>query len=159
MNNNNRDRRFEQVALTTTIFSMLLTIFVATMTYFGKLMAEHNTIVILSLVAIVLIFQRAIFGIIRNHHHHHDHVSNNNNNNTMILYILVLSSVTSSIVVSLISYIAAYVTFILCCITFTWFASVKLYEISDAIRGVIFSIWTIILSFTYIFIFISLTNM
>ncbi|WJX65243.1 hypothetical protein P8452_49925 [Trifolium repens] len=30
----NRDRRFEQVALTTTIFSMLLTIFVATMTYF-----------------------------------------------------------------------------------------------------------------------------
>jgi hypothetical protein len=158
MNNNNRDRRFEQVALTTTIFSMLLTIFVATMTYFGKLMAEHNTIVILSLVAIVLIFQRAIFGIIRNHHHH-DHVSNNNNNNTMILYILVLSSVTSSIVVSLISYIAAYVTFILCCITFTWFASVKLYEISDAIRGVIFSIWTIILSFTYIFIFISLTNM
>jgi hypothetical protein len=152
---NNRDRRFEQVALTTTIFSMLLTIFVATMTYFGKLMAEHNTIVILSLVAIVLIFQRAIFGIIRNHH---DHVSNNNNN-TKILYILVLSSVTSSIVVSLISYIAAYVTFILCCITFTWFASVKLYEISDAIRGVIFSIWTIILSFTYIFIFISLTNM
>jgi hypothetical protein len=150
---NNRDRRFEQVALTTTIFSMLLTIFVATMTYFGKLMAEHNTIVILSLVAIVLIFQRAIFGIIRNHH------VSNNNNNTKILYILVLSSVTSSIVVSLISYIAACVTFILCCITFTWFAIVKWYEISDAMCGIIFSIWTIILSFTYIFIFTSLTNM
>jgi uncharacterized membrane protein len=67
MINNIRDWRFEQLALTTTIFSMLLTI-IAIMnisSYFGKFMAEHNTMVIFSLVVLVLFFQMAIFGIIR----------------------------------------------------------------------------------------------
>jgi uncharacterized membrane protein len=116
MINNIRDWRFEQLALTTTIFSMLLTI-IAIMnisSYFGKFMAEHNTMVIFSLVVLVLFFQMAIFGIIRHH------LSNNNNNNALILYILLLSSITSSIKVSLISYIAGFITFILCSITHTW---------------------------------------
>jgi hypothetical protein len=142
-----RDRRLEQLALTTLMLSFFLTI-VVTMnksSYFGKFMAEHDTTVILSLVALVLFFQIAIFCITRYH------LSNNNNNNNNIdikngtLHILVLSSVTSTIEVSLVSYIAAIITFILCCITLTWFVEVNSQEVPNLIKFIIIVTWFTIL--------------
>ncbi|CAJ2665297.1 unnamed protein product [Trifolium pratense] len=140
---NNKDWRFEQLALITTIFSMLLTI-IAVMnissSYLGKFMAEHDTMVILSLVVLVSFFQIAIFRIIRHHHQLYDY-----NNNALILGILMLSWITSSIEVSLISYIAAFITLILCCIPLTWFTFVNLHQIPDAMVGIILSFWIMIL--------------
>jgi hypothetical protein len=140
-----RDRRLEQLALTTLMLSFFLTI-VVTMnksSYFGKFMAEHDTTVILSLVALVLFFQIAIFCITQYH------LSNNNNINIDIkngtLHILVLSSVTSTIEVSLVSYIAAIITFILCCITLTWFVEVNSQEVPNLISFIIVVTWFTIL--------------
>jgi hypothetical protein len=142
-----RDRRLEQLALTTLMLSFFLTIIVTMnrSSYFGKFMAEHDTTMILSLVALVLFFQIAIFCITRYH------LSNNNNNNINIdikngtLHILVLSSVTSSIEVSFVSYIAAIITFILCCITLTWFVEVNSQEVPNLIKFIIIVTWFTIL--------------
>ncbi|CAJ2665332.1 unnamed protein product [Trifolium pratense] len=143
---NNRDRRLEQLARTTLMLSLFLTIVVTlnTSSYIGKFMAEHDTIVMLSLVALVLFFQIAIFRITRYH------LSNNNDDDNIdikngTLHILVLSSVTSSIEVSLISYIAAIITFILCCITLTWFVIVNSKEVRGLMNFIILVTWFTIL--------------
>jgi hypothetical protein len=58
---NKRDQRLEQLALTTLMLSFFKTI-VVTMnksSYFGEFMAEHDTTMMLSLVALVLFFSNS----------------------------------------------------------------------------------------------------
>jgi hypothetical protein len=133
---------------------MFCTIFAATMTYFGRFMGEHDTAVILSIVALVLFFQIVIFGITW----HHLSSSNDNNNTLTIIHILVLSSVTSNIEVSLVSYIAAIITFILCCITLVWFVIVNSQEIPGEMKGFIALSWMTLLIVIVVFTAISMSK-
>jgi hypothetical protein len=116
---NNRDGRFEQIALTTSVSSMLLTIIAAMniWSYFGTFMAEHHTAMMISLVAVVLFSQVTIYGVTDYHHHPY----NSKKNTLTIIHILLQSSIE----VSIVSPIAAIMTFIL------WFAIVNSQEPGD----------------------------
>ena len=140
---NDKDKRFKQVVVTTMNLFLVLVIFAAMniSSYFGKFMAEHDTFVMLILLAVVLFFQVVLDITLHN-------VSNNHNNTFIILYILVLSSVISSIEVSLISQTAAIITFILCYITLTRFVIFNSQEIPNEIEGLTMGIWLVILMFT-----------
>ncbi|CAJ2665430.1 unnamed protein product [Trifolium pratense] len=154
---NIRDRRFEKLALATAIYSMVLTIFVGAISissYIGyNLVAEYYTVVILSLIAIALIFQIAIIYFTR------QHLSDNDNNIMTIVHILVLSSVTSSMEVSLVSNIAAIITFVLCFITIIWFVTVNSQGIPDQMKEFIAWTWMALLIVIVVFIVISMSKM
>jgi hypothetical protein len=129
---NNRDRRFEQIALTsvtTSISSMLLTIIAAMniWSYFGTFMAEHHTAMVISLIAVVLFSQMTIFLVTEYH------FPCNSKNTLTIILILLQSSITSTIKVCIVSPIAAILTFILCFITLLYFAIVNSQEPGDEV--------------------------
>jgi hypothetical protein len=117
-----RHKTFKQIVVTAMILSLLLTIFGAMnnfSSYIGKLIAKYDISVILLLVAVVIYFQWKLISI------RVDYLYITNfkdyDNNREIFYILLLTSVTSTLQVCLVSWIAAIPTFILWCITLVAF--------------------------------------
>lgn len=108
--------------------SMLLIICVALKmsSFAGKFIAQHDTIVLLSLCVFVLVFQMILLVTLQHRSNNNDH----NNNIFAILCVLLLSSVTSIIEVFVVSRTAAAITSILWCITLSWFLVFNWEEIS-----------------------------
>ena len=114
------DESFKQVVVDTMTSSMLLIIFLALKrsSFGGEFLAQHDTIVMLSLCVLALVFHKTLLITLQ-------HRSNNINNNNDIFEIicsLLVSIVTSIVEVWVVSHTAAaIITFILSCITLSWF--------------------------------------
>ncbi|AES77216.2 transmembrane protein, putative [Medicago truncatula] len=157
----NDDKRFKKIVVTTMSLSLVL-IMIGAMnmsSYFGKFMAEHDTAVMLILIAVVFLFQIAL-GYGRTLHRVPN--PNPNNNTVIIIYTLLLSSVISSIEASLVSRNAAIITFIFCHITFSIFVLLHEQEIPHVIRGLACGLttasWASFLYFTFLYSLASLIS-